>query len=364
MTQDIPVAEETQQQEAIHIAKFKAVFQASDEKKIRRVALFTHANPDPDAIGSMMALDWILRKRFNIEAQGFYAGQIAHPQNMSMVNMLDPNIRPIEDYVPDDYDLRILLDTVPTNAGIGKIKVDFDLVIDHHKENCPLDFAGVIINLKAGSCCGTMYEIIRQLNLEFTEGNEIDSTVATAMLVGISTDTENLMSDDTTHFETDAWGTLFPFRSGPRLKQIINFQRPRLWVEKQAEATLRTKIEESYAVVGLGFISGKHRDLIATMAQEIMGWEEVQTAIVYAVVDGDRVEGSVRSVNNSLNVPKLAKELGGKNGCGGGKLGKGAYRYDLGGSSVSDDEGEEIAKKMWEVIDSKETARIMRIIRK
>jgi nanoRNase/pAp phosphatase (c-di-AMP/oligoRNAs hydrolase) len=312
----------------------------------------------------MMAMDWILKKAFNIESQGFYAGNIAHPQNIAVMNRLDPNIRLIEEYVPDEYDLRVLLDTVATNAGIGKMKVDFDLVIDHHKENCPLDFPGVFINLKAGSCCGTMYEVIRQLNLELIEGNDIDAIVATAMLVGISTDTENLMSDDTTQYEIDAWGKLFPLRNAVLMKDIINYHVPRFWVEHMAQAALRAKVEEGYAVVGMGIIPGKHRDMIAAMAQKVVGWEEVHTAIVYAIVDGNRVEGCVRSDNSSVQVPKLAKELGGKSGCGGGKLGKGAYRYDLGGSSVSDDEGEEIAQKMWDVIDSKETARIMRIIRK
>lgn len=344
----------------LDIDRFRKVF----DKKIRKVAFFTHACPDPDAVGSFMALDWILRAVFNVESVGFYSGHIAHPQNVAMVNMLDPSLRPIDEYIPEDYDVNVLVDTVPANAGVSSKKVLFDLVIDHHKENIPPDFQGVYINLRAGSCCGTIFEIMKGLNLNFTEGNEFDSTVATAMLVGISTDTENLMSDDTSHYEIDAWGSLFPYRSSVRLKKIINFHRPRFWVEKKAEATLRAKVEEGYAIVGMGIIPGKHRDLIADMAQDVVGWEEVHTAVVFAMIDGSRIEGSVRSINASVNVPKLAKDLGSKHGGGGGKLGKGAYRFDLGGGSVCDEDGEEIAKDMWQVQDKKETSRILRIIRK
>ena len=47
------------------------------EKGLARVAIFTHPSPDPDAVGSQMALAWMLRKAYeNIEVDCFYDGCI------------------------------------------------------------------------------------------------------------------------------------------------------------------------------------------------------------------------------------------------------------------------------------------------
>jgi hypothetical protein len=81
------------------------------------------------------------------------------------------------------------------------------------------------------------------------------------------------------------------------------------------------------------------------------------------VVDGNRIEGSVRTKASSVSVPALCQDLAGKYGRGGGKLGKGAYRYDLAGASIDEDEDEDIKKKAWELFEKKETGRVFRIIR-
>lgn len=332
-----------------------------------RVALFTHPGPDPDSIGSIMAMEWLLKKSYGIDADGFYMGNVSHPQNVSMMNLLDPNIKPISEYNPEKYSLSILLDTIPVHAGVGENEINFDIVVDHHRETCDKDFEGLFIHLKAGSCCATVYDLIKNMGLKFGKEETIkkdSGLVPTALLIGISTDTENMMSDDSTEYEFDAWSELFEFRNPSLMKRIINFDRPKFWIDNKAIATQRVTLDEGVAVVGMGNIPGRHRDVIAEMAQEIVSWEDVHTAIVFALVDGNRIEGSIRSINSSVSVPQLAKDLGGEKGFGGGKLGKGAYAYDLGGGSVSVDDDEEIKEKTWELFDRRENLRIAKILKK
>jgi nanoRNase/pAp phosphatase (c-di-AMP/oligoRNAs hydrolase) len=97
----------------------------------KKAAIFTHASPDPDAIGSMMGMDWLLQK-MDVDADLFYSGAISHPQNRAFVNLLDPSLQDASKFVAADYDLTILVDAVPANACVDGVK--FDLVIDHHKE--------------------------------------------------------------------------------------------------------------------------------------------------------------------------------------------------------------------------------------
>ena len=88
------------------------------DKKPRKVAMFTHPTPDPDALGSMMAMSWFL-SHFGCESMGFYDGEVSHPQNMAVVNLLDPGVLSVHEYFKnqDQYDFRLLVDTVPAHAG-------------------------------------------------------------------------------------------------------------------------------------------------------------------------------------------------------------------------------------------------------
>jgi hypothetical protein len=165
------------------------------------------------------------------------------------------------------------------------------------------------------------------------------------------------------YYEFNAWSKLFAYRDPILLKQIVNFERPKFWTEAKAKASSKATIEESVGVVGMGIIPGKHRDMIADMADEMVTWEDVNTAVVFAVVDGSRLEGSVRTKASSLSVPALCHDLAGRHGKGGGKLGKGAYRYDLAGASIDEDEDEEIKRKAWELFEEKEIRRVFRTIR-
>lgn len=332
-----------------------------------KAALFTHRCPDPDAISSMMGMQWLLLRAFNIQSNLFFDGEVSHPQNNAMVNLLDPGLKRIVDYKPEDYGLNILLDTIPENAGVGNQKISFDVCVDHHRE-LPANFTGVLIHKKCGSCAGIIYDMMKHFVTTkeewLNEEVDTDTKLATALIAGVVSDTEYMMSDDATEFEFKAFSELFPFRNSNFLKQIIFFKRPKFWIDKKAEGCSEAKMtEEGFAIVGLGIIPENQRDLIADMAEEMVKWSSVVTAIAFGVVGGDRIEGSVRSLNPSLTVSDFCKKLGGKYGGGGGKHGKGAYRLPLAGFSIDPDEEEEDVQGAWESIKNRETKRISKAIK-
>jgi len=337
-------------------------------EKDQRVALFTHACPDPDAIASMMGMQWALQKGFGLESHLLYAGEVSHPQNNSMVNLLTPDLKKISS-VEDlsVYSLKILVDTIPDYAGVNGKPVEFDVVIDHHREQ-PRDFDGVLIHRKAGSCSAIVYHIMKELVSEDdwldTEA-DADTKVATALIAGIMTDTHYMMADDCTEIDRLAFNELFEYRNPGFLNQIVFFKRRKFWIDRKAAACANATVnEEGYAIVGLGLIPERERDLIADMAEEMVSWANVETAVAFAVVGGDRIEGSVRSLNSSLIVSDFCAKLGGVHGSGGGKLFKGAYQLPLGGFSIDDEEDEEDALQAWEAIKNRETKRIQRVINK
>ena len=85
------------------VEKFKLLIENNS-----RVAIFTHPFPDPDAIGSMMGMKWMFSK-FGLPADLFYIGAISHPQNRSMVNLLDPELSLVDFYNKKEVFHRIYL---------------------------------------------------------------------------------------------------------------------------------------------------------------------------------------------------------------------------------------------------------------
>jgi len=342
------------------------VQKAVSSKGVAKVAVFTHPSPDPDAIGSQMGMAWLLRKAYdNIEVDCFYDGHISHPQNQRMVNLLDPELKLATDCRISDYDIFISVDTVPSHSVCPE-NTPYDLVIDHHKEVPNGGFKGLFLNLKAGSCCATVYQLVKQYNVNFEEDNDLDSKVATALLVGIITDTDYQTSDDTTEIDHLAYAELFEFRNSTALKQITKYKHPREWVQARACVAQKAhdRIKDGVLIHGIGFIGGNNRDLIAAVADEMLSWENVETCVAFAVVDGDRIEGSVRSSNAALAVPSLCKDLGGQYGGGGGKLGKGAYFYSLGSCATDGEMDEPTKDKLWEFINERELKRLYKVIKK
>jgi nanoRNase/pAp phosphatase (c-di-AMP/oligoRNAs hydrolase) len=334
--------------------------------KNERVALFSHRNPDPDAISSMMGMGWLLHKAYGLDSTMFYDGEVSHPQNGSMVNLLTPDMKRIEEYDSENWQMHICLDCIPENAGIGTNKIKFDVCIDHHKDH-PHNFNNVLIHKKVGSSAAIIYDMMKRLvpnDKWFSDETDVDTKVATALMVGIITDTHYQMSDDCTEYDRCAFGELFEYRNSKYLHQIVFFKRSKFWVDRKAAAVNEAFFdEEGNAIVGLGLLPVKERDLISDMAEEMVTWSSVQTAIAFAVVGGDRIEGSVRSLNASLSVPDFCKKLGGSRGSGGGKQGKGAYNLSL-SPSIDPDEDAEDAEEAWESIKKREIKRISRITKK
>ena len=335
-----------------------------------RVAIFTHPNPDPDAMASQMGMARILSQIYGADCDLFFAGEVSHPQNQIMRNLLGINLIPTTEYHAADYTMNVLVDVITSNAGTGGQEVQFDVVIDHHVdlplcENCN---SPLFINLHTGSCVGTIFSLMKYFGVELDEDEDADCKLATALMVGIMTDTKDQTADRTTHEDQDAYKDLFPNRDAAALQKILRFKRPRAWVLAKAAAANEAVIEGSVACVGLGMLSGRQRDMVADMADEMLSWDGVEVAIAFALIDGHTVEGSVRSNNASHSAALLSNELAKEPkkglGSGWGYPNAGGYRYCLGGMGVGPNDDEEIRADTWALVKKRETKTIMKLTRK
>lgn len=340
---------------------FKEKLALKGEKK---VALFSHAAPDPDAIGAMLGMQYLLHHVYGLEADCFYDGEVSHPQNKAAVQLLDSHLLKVDTYNKNDYCLNVLVDTIPSNAGVGQQDIAFDVVIDHHKDLPNGKFDGLLIHHHTGSVCGIVYDMLKQFGICFNDEDEEHVKLATALLVGVITDTDYCLSQDTTQRDFKAQQELFSCRDVDALRKIVRFNRPMSWIKLKGAAINEVELDDGIAVVGLGVLTDEQRDVIADIASDMLTWGNVQTAIVFALFGGERIEASVRTNDPTIEIHALCAKLGGKHGQGGGKSCKGGYKKYLGCMQLDIDEEDDLKDQMWQVIKRREMNKIFKLIKK
>ena len=151
------------------------------------VAVISHERPDGDAIGSLLSVVAALQqtgKRASAHLVGGLPGRYGFL----------PGAGSVSDTLPTSADLWIFVDC--SDAGRSGFPVELlpeniDIQIDHHPTNT--GFAAVnIVDAEAASTTQILYDLLPGL------GFEIDTQVATNLLVGLVTDTIGFRTNNVT----------------------------------------------------------------------------------------------------------------------------------------------------------------------
>lgn len=295
-------------------AGFVAAVKEKLEKPVVNICL--HDAPDPDCVGSGLGMAMYL-KHFGIESNIYYGGEISHPQNKTIVNVL--NISMQKRNKPIDG-VNVCVDCTEKNSSVAAVA---DFVIDHHKSTSEATFQ--VIEPSYGACSTLIWRLLKQV--EDLDTSEIN--IYTALLLGIRTDTNDLISESMTRDDFIAYQELLELADKEALQKVMNYPYPRYLYDKRV---VLHKDENSYEangmfVGGIGFIPADQRDVIAILAEEYARMESVQTAVVFAITDKKNLEVSIRSTNVSLDVNQMCKDLFGDHG--GGKINAGGAKIPL-----------------------------------
>jgi bifunctional oligoribonuclease and PAP phosphatase NrnA len=146
-------------------------------EKSRYILIITHVNPDPDSIGSALALsnlfheNKIKHKVFNVSSD--------LPQNLDFI----PRFEKISDQLPAFFDLAISVDC-GTYKRLGfELDPSIPLInFDHHKSNNSFGTVNIVDAMKS-STAELVFEFFKHNGLYITKNS------ATALYVGIYDDT-------------------------------------------------------------------------------------------------------------------------------------------------------------------------------
>ena len=263
----------------------------------KKIYILLQHDPDPDAIGSALALRELLgRNRATTPIVTF--GTITRPENLAMVRLLDIQIEQIsyEDLHKDGARLA-LVDVQPPyfEKPLGRV----DLVVDHHPKRIAFKarFADLRSNYGATSTIFTEY--LR------AAGMEPSQRLATALVYGIKTDTL-FLERGSNLADLSAFNFLYPIANKAMISRIERPALPREDLEAMGRALSRLQVENGVAVIHLGEIN--REDVIPQLAEFCLQIEGVDWSVVSGLVK-DRVVISVRNVGYVKSAGEIMKKL-------------------------------------------------------
>jgi nanoRNase/pAp phosphatase (c-di-AMP/oligoRNAs hydrolase) len=311
-----------------------------------KAAIIMQPNPDPDALGAALGLQWLLEVRYGIPADLFSSGVVSHPQNQTAINVLDIRIKGKDAFSRDLYETVIVVDTVPQNTAFSDVVPKFHVVIDHHQFDVDAEVSDI---RPVGACSTLVWEYLRHFEMDYD--TERGLQVSTALLFGIRNDTSGLLSENTGPLDIEAHADLMRWIDRKKLQDIIQYSFPSYLYDLRSVAVDNKVVRDSVLISGLGILTSKKRDALPVIADEFIRMEGIETVVVFAMV-GEYVEASVRSRNSSLNVHDFCQRIFGPDFAG-GKHGSGGARVPMGFLySPSDDEElrNEICKSAQKII--------------
>ena len=299
----------------------------------QRLVIFIKGYPDPDAIASSLAHQYICRGH-GVDADIMYFEEPSHRENKALVKQLQI---PMTKWSPD-VDLRLYAGfcTVDTQSPKMPIRLPKELklvsLVDHHKSIGKIDGQFVDVREDAGSVASIYAEYLAEGTVKLDPDHPVTSTMATALMYGIRTDTDNFLLARPIDYHASAF--LAPFVDRDKLEVFSKQSISAKSMDILQTAMDRKVIEGTYLIAGVGFVRDEDRDGISAAADYLLRREGVDTVLLYGVVGGAEIDGSLRTLSHAVDPDKWMKELFGVDASGrfygGGRQNKGGFQIPLG----------------------------------
>jgi nanoRNase/pAp phosphatase (c-di-AMP/oligoRNAs hydrolase) len=349
---EVPTTESVQRARQLH----DLLASRRDEQHIVAIQDF----PDPDAISSALAYREIARQ-FGIHSDIVYDGQISHPENLALVNLLEIELTRFSDKLPlDQYDAASFVDnqgaTTRLTPRLRAAGVPTLAVIDHHDPTDLLD--PLMADVRPVGAAATIFVEYLQTGVfcQLDATNPVHVQLATALMHGLHSETDGFIRAGRGEYEAAAY--LSRFTDTELLERVLCVQKSRGTMDTIRTALARRTIRGGLSVAGAGFVRWGDRDAIPQAADFLLTEENVHTAVVYGIVrseDGrEMVSGSLRTHNATLGVDSFLKRALGNdprgNPYGGGRHRAGGFEIPI-GFLAGGAEDREIREMKWTLYD-------------
>lgn len=325
--------------------------------------------PDPDAISSAMAYRE-LAHAFDVEADIVYEGQISHPENLALVNLLEIRLIRYERGLDlERYAAAVFVDnqgsTTHLTERLKAAGVPTLAVVDHHDAQDVLD--PIFSDVRPVGAAATIFAEYLQSGaiLKLDPGNEHHVRLATALMHGLHSETDGFVRARPPEYQAAAY--LSRFMDSDLLERVVCVQKSVGTLRVIEEALHNRVVAAGYSIAGVGYLRWSDRDAIPQAADFLLTEENVHTTIVYGLLDAQEgrevITGSLRTNKTTLRVDRFLKDALGEDLAGrpygGGRSRAGGFEIDVGFLTGDEDDGEQRRMK-WALFDRRIRRRLFK----
>jgi phosphoesterase RecJ-like protein len=275
------------------------------------ILIISHRNPDPDCLGSNLALRYILQQK----GKNITSACIDEiPHNYKFFTELNHFFSEIN---PKDHDLFITLDCgSPDQAGLSTIhpellKLETPLInIDHHPSNNNYGTINLVCD-EAASTTTILYFLFKDWQIEITP------YIATCLLFGLYYDTGSFMHQST---DEEVLQTASDLMSKGANHQLIiknlfkshSIEQLKVW----GKALSNARITDNKVIVS-GVMERDFEECNASsndlsgLIDYLSSVNGTRFATVLSHDIDDTIRGSLRTRRDDVNVSEIAKNFGG-----------------------------------------------------
>ncbi|RYE79826.1 MAG: hypothetical protein EOO74_03100 [Myxococcales bacterium] len=323
------------------------------------LVILISGHPDPDAIGSAIAHQRICES-LGVPATIAHVLPLSHRENRALVKLLHVEMQQVtsrEDLTRFKY-----LSLADTHTHEPSVELPADLklltIVDHHRPLRPLQAPFVDLRPDLGATC-TLYAGYLQHGLApLSSDRREDARCATALVFGIQTDTDDFNLATPTDFLAAAYA-----KSYCDVDLLTRVGRRAIGagaMDVLGRALANLTVVRDFAFAGVGVVPGTDRDAIATAADFLLRREDIDTVVVFGIVD-DRIDGSLRTSSPAIDPAAFLQSAFGKDRggrpYGGGRADKGGFQIPLGVLAECED-----VHSLWKIVQQVVRSSLTRVV--
>jgi nanoRNase/pAp phosphatase (c-di-AMP/oligoRNAs hydrolase) len=276
----------------------------------KRVLIYMHDNPDPDALAAGVGLKRLLEREIGGQATLALGGIVGRAENRAMVDALAIPLVPIEEIDHHEFDALAIVDSQPStgNNSLPPGRV-VDIVIDHHParpQSAQASWCDIRHDLGATSTIVLGY--LRERNIP------IDAPLATGLFYALRTETRDL-GREATEAEREAYLYLVSQVDHKVLFRISHPKVPRDHFTALDRALRSAQLWGPLVAVSLGELA--YPDLVAEVADLLLSYDGA-TFVLCCGRYGTKAFMSLRTDARENRAGTLMRQIIGAEGAAGG----------------------------------------------
>ena len=315
----------------------------------KNLLIALRGHPDPDGIACAITQAHIAQRMGVSQVVIGYTQEVSHRENRALVKLLGLELRKIKTVAEvGRVDFLALVDAHEVDPElVDGANYEVLTIVDHHRPMTAPRARFIDLRHDVGATATIFVEYLQDL-APLDPDVEEDRRIATALMHGLATDTDDFMLARAADFR--AASQIAEVCDRDLLEDLSRRLIAPTAMDVIARALQALVVRRSFAMTGVGFVSESERDTIAQAADFLVRREDIDTCVVYGVVGDKYIEGSLRTHSPSVDPAVWLEQAFGNDEkgrpFGGGRRDKGGFRIPIGFLGRVTDRGQ-----LWQLVE-------------